>query len=109
MKQFKVSLSVLAIVFALASAFTVREFTPVQFKFIGTDVTSASQRVNPDNYQQEAVTCTFGSAVFCKIQAEPTGSPAKPQIVSDEDLYEALYNSNGSLPAPLTNKVYLKP
>lgn len=82
------------------------------YVMISGDPSDPADRTNPDNYQKQTgtISCPSGSAQFCKINAADDGTVNhKPVIPNPSALRTALINSNQTLPAPLTNQVWLKP
>ena len=110
MKQIRISFAVLAIVFAIASAFTTKHstFTTGYFTFktnLG-DPTIPGDRVDPENYRWETqASCQSGEEVLCGILAtvdsETEGgstSAYRPIITSSEAFYSDLLHTGYTVP-----------
>lgn len=110
MKRFKMSFTLLAVVFALASAFTVHKYTPVEWVFSGSDETDWNQRVDNTKYTQLSKICSPGDEEFCKmIAGDINPVDGKPDILpTTSTLYINLKNNQESLPHPISNLIYLE-
>lgn len=92
MKKFH--LAMLAVVIAVASAFTFKPQT-YTFRYDGS-TTSGSERIDETRYTYVTPSCSGDENVLCAIIAAKDVNN-KPVITSGTTLYNHLYNSNSSV------------